>query len=95
MAPPEAQRWIAHVDLDAFFASCEQRDAPEYRGRPVVVGALRAREGCLHCHEGHETGDLFGAFSYRLEVAPEGTLVGRIPAVETPLSLDIFESDSK
>jgi DNA polymerase-4 len=28
------------MDLDAFFASCEQQQYPEYQGRPVVVGAL-------------------------------------------------------
>jgi DNA polymerase-4 len=43
--PPH--RWIAHMDLDAFFASCEQRDRPEYRGRPVVVGALPGRRGVV------------------------------------------------
>ena len=32
-------RYIVHVDMDAFFASIEQRDNPDIRSRPVVVGA--------------------------------------------------------
>ena len=37
------RRWIMHVDMDAFFASVEQLDHPEYRGHPVIVGGLSAR----------------------------------------------------
>jgi DNA polymerase-4 len=37
------ERWIMHVDMDAFFASVEQRDHEEYRGKPLIVGGLSAR----------------------------------------------------
>jgi DNA polymerase IV len=36
-------RWIGHLDMDAFFAAVEQLDRPEYRGRPVIVGGLGPR----------------------------------------------------
>ena len=35
------------MDLDAFFASCEQQEHPEYQGRPVVVGARPGHRGVV------------------------------------------------
>ena len=37
------ERIILHIDMDAFFASVEQRDHEEYRGKPVIIGGLGPR----------------------------------------------------
>ena len=40
-------RLIMHVDLDAFYAAVEQRDHPQWRGLPLVVGAEPGRRGVV------------------------------------------------
>ena len=43
LASAVVERWVLHLDMDAFFASVEQLTRPTLRGRPVLVGGLGGR----------------------------------------------------
>ena len=51
-------RIVFHIDMDAFFASIEQRDNPAYRGKPLIVGAQPGTRGvvCAASYEARKSG---------------------------------------
>ena len=44
MSPTRGRRWIAHLDMDAFYASVELLRYPDLQGRAVVIGGGRRHQ---------------------------------------------------
>ena len=91
-------RVILHVDMDAFFASVEQRDHPEYRGKPVIVGSEPNARGvvCAASYEARRYG-IHSAMPSRTagKLCPHGIFVRpRMDAyrAESHAIMAIFES---
>lgn len=47
MTTPQLRSAIIHIDMDAFYASIEQLDNPDYRGKPVIVGGSADSRGVV------------------------------------------------
>lgn len=73
------QKKIIHVDMDAFFAAVEQRDHPEYRGKPLIIGGDPNSRGVVSTcsYEARKFG-IHSAMptSQAFRLCPQGIFVG-------------------
>lgn len=84
---------ILHVDMDAFFASVEQRDNPDLRGKPVIVGGVSERGVVSTCsYEARKFGvhSAMPIFMAR-EKCPNGIFISGRYGKYTKVSQEIFK----
>ncbi len=80
---------ILHADLDAFFASVEQRDDPRLRGRPVIVGSGVVLAASYEARARGVRGAMGGARARAL--CPDAVVVQPRMSAYTQASRDVFE----
>lgn len=97
-SPAAMPRVILHVDMDAFFASIEQRDNPEYQGKPLIVGSPPDQRGvvCAASYEARKF-KVRSAMPSRTagKLCPQGIFVRprmEVYRAESALIMDIFRS---
>lgn len=82
-------RVIMHMDMDAFFASVEQRDHPEYRGKPVIVGSPPDQRGVV-CAASYE------ARKFKVRSAMPSRTAGRLcpGGIFVRPRMDVYRAES-
>ncbi|MGV3771478.1 MAG: DNA polymerase IV [Verrucomicrobiales bacterium] len=87
---PAKPRVIMHLDMDAFFAAVEQRDNPELRGKPVIVGSPPSQRGVV-CAASYE------ARKFGVRSALPSSTAGRLcpSGVFIPPRIDHYREESR
>ena len=86
---PSAEATILHADLDAFFASVEQRDDPRLRGRPVIVGTWVVLTASYEARAYGVHGAMGGARARRL--CPQAVVVSPRMSAYVEASKAVYE----
>ncbi|MCT1554979.1 DNA polymerase IV [Corynebacterium sanguinis] len=87
-------RWVLHIDMDAFYASCEQLTRPTLKGRPVLVAGVSGRGVVAGAsYEARKYGARSAMPTHRAArlVGPKAVLVAPRRAVYTTASRRVFE----
>lgn len=88
------QRWVLHIDMDAFFASVEQLTRPTLRGRPVLVGGTSGRgvvAGASYEARAYGAHSAMPMFRAKKLVGPRAVVVQSRHAVYSAASRRVFE----